>query len=183
MAGEVRLHDRAILDALEAIDPVAFEGPVWRVTSFGRDALRGGSANGRWSPAGEFEVLYTSLVRNSALSEIGYRLSLEPIWPSRLQHEIHTIEVKTTRTLRFADVNSLSGLGVDITQYESFSYQATRAIAAAAHFLEFDGLLVPSARAECANLVLFLDRLGEGSRLEVLKSEPIDWDNWRNSQR
>ena len=34
-----------------------------------------------------------------------------------------------------------------------------QAIAAAAHFLEFDGLIVPSARAPVLNLVLFLDQV------------------------
>jgi hypothetical protein len=74
-----RRHDRVILDALEAMGPEAFAGDVWRVTSRGRDPLRGSMAEGRWSPAGEFEVLYTSLERDGALTEIGYRLSLEPV--------------------------------------------------------------------------------------------------------
>ena len=86
MAASGRVHDRAILDALEAIDPVLFEGEVWRITRKGRDATRGSAAYGRWSPGALFEVLYTSLEREGALAEIGYRLSLEPVWPSRLAH-------------------------------------------------------------------------------------------------
>jgi hypothetical protein len=61
MAGGRRIHDRGILDALEAIDPEPFKGEVWRAARKGRDALRGSTAHGRWSPSGEFEVLYTSL--------------------------------------------------------------------------------------------------------------------------
>src|SRR5713101_9227717 len=99
MAGLKRVHDRAILDALDAIDPTPFEGRVWSVTPKDREALRGSGTHGRWSPNGEFEVLYTSLERAGALTEIGHRLSLEPVWPSRLQHEIHRIEVRTERTL------------------------------------------------------------------------------------
>ena len=110
MAG--RRHERGILDALEAMAPEAFTGEVWRVTSRGRDPLRGSAAEGRWSAAGEFEVLYTSLERGGALSEIGYRLSLEPVWPSRVQHEVHRIAARTERSLRFGDVASLVLLGV-----------------------------------------------------------------------
>jgi hypothetical protein len=176
-----RVHDRAILDALDAIDPETFEGDVWRVTRKGRDALRGSSAHGRWSPAGEFEVLYTSLLREGALAEIGYRLSLEPVWPSRLQHEIHTIDAKTVRTLRFANVASLGPLGVDVARYETFEYGATQAIAAAAHFLEFDGLIVPSARASCSNLVAFIDRVSEGGWLELKRTDLVDWAAWRKA--
>ena len=66
-----RLHDRALLDALEALDPEPFRGVVWRVTRKGREPLRGAAANGRWSMTGEFEVLYTSLEREGATAEIG----------------------------------------------------------------------------------------------------------------
>ena len=170
-----RVHDRAILDALEAIDPESFEGEVWRITRKGRDAVRGSGAHGRWSPGGEFEVLYTSLEREGALAEIGYRLSLEPVWPSRIEHEIHLMEVKTERILRFPNVSRLSSLGIDITQYGSFDYTATQAIAAAAHFLECDGLIVPSALHTSLNLVLFLYRITPGSRLELRERHVVDW--------
>ena len=111
MTGRRSVHDRSILDALEAIDPERFAGEVWRVARKERDALRGSAANGRWTPSsGEFEVLYTSLERDGALAEIGYRLSLEPVWPSRIEHELHLIEVETERTLRFAELQSLAPL-------------------------------------------------------------------------
>src|SRR5436190_2632299 len=103
-----RIHDRVILDALEVLDPEPFRGTVWRVTRKGREPLRGAAAHGRWSSSGEFEVLYTSLERDGALAEIGYRLSLEPVLPSRIEHEIHAIGVEAERTLRFADVASLA---------------------------------------------------------------------------
>jgi hypothetical protein len=119
MIGRRPVHDRGILDALEAIDPELFSGEVWRVTRKGREALRGSTSLGRWSPSGEFEVLYTSLERDGALAEIGYRLSLEPVWPSRLEHEIHRIEPETERTLRFANLDSLAQLGVEIARYQN----------------------------------------------------------------
>jgi hypothetical protein len=183
MSGSRRVHDRAVLDALEAIDPESFEGTAWRVTRNGRDPLLGSSAHGRWSPGGEFEVLYTSLERQGALAEIGYRLSLEPVWPSLIAHKIHTIEARTERPLRFANVESLAPLGVDVATYEGLDYGATQAIAAAAHFLEFDGLLVPSARAACTNLVLFPDRATIGGRLDLIGSEDVDWTAWRKTRR
>lgn len=181
MASSGRVHDRAILDALDTMDPVSFVGTVWRITRAGRDATRGSAANGRWSPGGTVEVLYTSLERDGALAEIGYRLSLEPVWPSRLQHEIHALSALSERALQFADVASLTTFGVDVSRYESFDYSATQALAAAAHFLEFDGLLVPSARHNSANLVLFMDRGWPGS-LEIRSSELVDWTVWRRQR-
>jgi hypothetical protein len=183
MSGPGRVHDRAILDALERHEPTEFSGQVWRITRAGRDPLRGSAAHGRWSPAGEFDVLYTSLTSDGALAEIGYRLSLEPIWPTRIAHELHTLTVTTRRTLRFADVSSLHPLGVDAGRYESFEYGATQAIAAAAHFLEFDGLIVPGARAPVANLVLFLDQIVEDAQLILSGSVSVDWTAWRRRRR
>src|SRR6266849_2780808 len=153
-----RIHDRVVLDALAALDPEPFRGGVWRVTRRGREPLQGAAASGRWSSSGEFEVLYTSLEGDSALAEIGYRLSLEPVWPSRIEHEVHLIEVETERTLKFADLESPAPLGIEIARYHTFEYQATQAIAAAAYFLEFDSLMVPSARFHCPNPVVFTER-------------------------
>jgi hypothetical protein len=180
MAVPGRVHDRTLLDALDALDREVFDGNVWRVTRKSWEALRGSSAQGRWTPNHDVEVLYASLERDGALAEVGFRLSLEPVWPSRLKHEIHKIKVRTEQTLRIADVVALQPLGVDIKRYENFDYGVTQAIAAAAHFLEFDGLLVPSARTACSNLVIFLDRIDSGS-LELLSTQPVDWTAWRRS--
>ena len=172
-----RVHDRAILDALENLEAEAFKGEVWRITRARLDPLRGSTAPGRWSPSGEFEVLYTSLTREGAIEEIGYRLSLEPVWPSKMKHTLHTIAAATKRTLRFADVTALVPLGVNAARYSSFAYEATQAIASAANFLGFDGLLVPSARYEGTNLVVFLDQIG--SPFKVRGTQAVDWAEWR----
>ena len=178
-----RRHDRVLLDALEASEPEAFRGPAWRVTGEGRDPLRGSTAGGRWSPPGSFEVLYTSLTAEGALAEIGYRLSLEPVWPSRVRHAIHRIGAVTQRTLRLADVGVLAGLGVDTAGYGGFDYAGTQAVAAAAYFLEFDGMIVPSARAAALNLVLFTERLRGETALVVEETRAVDWETWRGRRR
>jgi RES domain-containing protein len=183
MAGYARRHDRELLDALESCSAEAFVGEVWRITVKGRDPLRASMAGGRWSPPGEFAVLYTSLLRDGALAEIGYRLSLEPVWPSRLEHEVHRIAARTARSLRFADVGSLSTLGVDVRRYSTFDYSGTQAIAAAAFFLDYDGLIVPSARSTALNLVVFTEKLGPGELMTVEDSAPVDWFAWRARQQ
>lgn len=180
MPTQDRVHDRAVLDALEGVEETPFGADVFRIARKGRDPVRGSSANGRWSSNGEFEVLYTSLERAGSLAEIGSRLLLEPVWPSRLRHEIHRIGAEAERCLKFADIASLQPLGVDPARFEGYDYQATQAIAAAAHFLEFDGLIVPSARHASLNLVVFMDRIDAGT-LEVKSSEDVDWDAWRNN--
>jgi RES domain-containing protein len=181
--GEVsRRHDRELLDALESHSSEGFRGETWRVTAKGRDALRGSMAGGRWSPPGEFEVLYTSLARAGALAEIGYRLSLEPVWPSRIEHELHRLTARVENAIRFANVDSLSRLGVDVRRYSSFDYAATQAIAAAAFFLDFDGLIVPSARSPALNLVIFTEKPNAREQLKLEAPELVDWSTWRSRQ-
>jgi RES domain-containing protein len=181
MVGGGRVHDRGILDALENIDPEALERTVWRVTRRGRDPVRGAVANGRWNAIGEFEVLYTSVEPDGALAEVGYRLSLEPVWPSKLEHQLHSLLIRVERALRLDTLDQLQALGVDITRFENFEYAATQAIAAAAHFLEFDALIVPSARFPTTNAVLFPDRIRTPP--EVLSTEDVDWATWRAKAR
>jgi hypothetical protein len=183
MAPQGRAHDRSILDALEQLRPEPYDADVWRVTRKGRDPLQGSSANGRWGAPGEMEVLYASEARDGALAEVGFRLSLEAVWPSRIQHEIHVLAVRTDRMLRLVDMRELEKLGVDIARYQTFDYSATQAIAAAAHFLEFDGLLVPSARFACHNLALFTDRVSHTGYLQLVSSEDVDWSDWRKKKR
>jgi RES domain-containing protein len=183
MGGISRKHDREMLDVLEACTAEAFSGEIWRVTAKGRDALRGSTSGGRWSPPGEFEALYTSLARTGALAEMGFRLSLEPVWPSRVEHELHRIKARTNNTLRFADVARLSALGVDARRYTSFDYSVTQAIAAAAFFLDFDGLIVPSARSAALNLVIFSEKRDAGDGLEISQSEAVDWSAWQLRNR
>ncbi len=127
-------------------------------------------------------MLYTSLTAAGALAEIGYRLSLEPAWPSRARHDLHRIVATTQKILRFADVSALKPLGVDARRYAAFDYGATQAIAAAANFLEFDGLIVPSARAPELNLVLFTERLDSAAALTAADTQPVDWDAWQAKQ-
>lgn len=179
MSDAARVHDRALLDALEQTAAQSYDADVWRITRKGRDPLLGASAHGRWGAAGEIEVLYTSEQREGALAEIGFRLSLEPVWPSKIEHELHAIAVKAERVLQLAQLEQLEPLGVDIARYKSLDYEATQAIAAAARFLGFDGLMVPSARFECANLVLFTNH----AQLQLISSEKVNWADWRRKQR
>jgi RES domain len=61
-----------------------------------------------------------------------------------------------------------------------FEYGATQARAAAANFLECDGLIVPNARFNYANLVLFTER---SPALALVGTQPVDWDAWRRGRR
>jgi hypothetical protein len=91
---------------------------------------------------------------------------------------LHRISVRTQRTLRIANLGELKTLGVTPETYGSLSYQRTQEIGDAAAFLGFDGILAPSARWPCQNLVLFTEHFTP-TDLTVVSSEAVDWDDWK----
>ncbi len=178
---ERRARDLELLDALDAHEGVAFEGDVWRIVREERDVLQGYPAAARWDP-GTFDVLYTSLEREGALAEIYFHLTRQPVFPSKIRSVLHRIAVRTARTLKLADLTAIEALGVSRETYASLSYERTQEIGDAAAFLGFDGILAPSARWPCQNLVLFRDRFAPHD-LTVQESETVDWAAWRASQQ
>jgi hypothetical protein len=176
-------RDLELLDAIDAFPREPFEGEVWRVVPEGREPALGRASLSRWCD-GTFDVLCTSLERDGAIAEIHALLSLQPVFPSKLRWFVHKLKVAAAQTLKLADLVTLSRLGVDAPRYTDRDYSRTQLIADAAYFLGFDGLIAPSARWSCLNVVLFMDRLAP-QQIEVLGGDesPIDWSRWRKRRR
>lgn len=177
---ERRARDLALIDAIDALERHRFEGDVWRITREGRDPLLGSPVAARWD-LGSADVVYTSLERDGALAEIGFHLLRQPVFPTKLRSLIHHIRVRTTKTLKIANLEELEPLGVPPGEFRSLNYSRTQEIGDAAAFLGFDGMLVPSARWQCTNLVVFTDQL-DPADMAVLTSEPVDWAAWKESR-
>jgi len=173
-------RDLQLLDLLDAHKGVSFEGDVWRIVREGVEVLQGYPAKARWDP-GTFDVLYTSLERDGSLAEIHFHLSRQPVFPSKLRSRVHRISVRTHRTLKLADLEAINELGVSAESYAGLTYERTQEIGDAAFFLGFDGILAPSARHTCHNLVLFCDRLSPAD-LTACESEIVDWEAWRKTR-
>ena len=174
-----KARDLALLDAIDKFARTVFEGQVWRVVRETRDALQASPVGARWDP-GTFDVLYTSLDREGALQEVYFHLSRQPVFPS-VPFQLHRLHAGAGKILRLEELDLLAQLGVDTSNYVGLDYLRTQAIADAAFFLGFDGLIVPSARFQGMNLVLFADRI-EITDLDVEHSEPVDWKAWRRSR-
>lgn len=176
------IHNRELLDVLQAIEPQPLNGPVWRATWATRDPLIGGTLGGRWHPPESFEALYTSQEADGALEEMYFHLSRAPVFASS-SLRLYRLRVETKRTLWLTDMKELIRLGLDESSYASLDHGRCREIGAAAHFLEFDSLLVPSARWPCLNLILFPDRLTTEAALTVEQTSDINWPAWREQHQ
>jgi len=182
MPGVRRVHDDRLLDALDELEGCVFDGTIWRVVREGRSELDGSRGSGRWNPS-ELSVLYSAREADGAIAEIHFHLSRgQPVFPSRMKHRLFELKVMTGRTLMLANMADLVALGVDEAQYSTMLYSPTQEIAAAAAFMGFDGIISPSARYDCENLVLFLDGFNL-EHIETIAETPINWAEWRAQQR
>ena len=174
-----KARDFALLDAIDTFARESVKETVWRVIREGRDPLLGASSHSRWCNA-SFDVLYTSLERDGAVAEAYALLVSQPVFPSKPNWFAHRVAVGCKRVLRITDLGVLKGLGVDTTAFRGRDYSRTQEIADAAYFLDFDALLVPSARSNCSNLVIFTDKLDSNGLANVdSEEEPINWTAWR----
>lgn len=180
-----RRRDNALIDAIEAHTPVTFDGTVWRVVREGRSPLICSRAGGRWDD-GTFDVLYTSQERDGAIAEMYFHLRRgQPVFPSQVRFGIHELDVSLARALKLVDLAAMAALGLNTDHYGQLSYDRvsneyprSQDIAEAARFLEFDGLIVPSARWSCMNVVLFCDIVPPDAMEVVTDHGIIDWADW-----
>lgn len=173
------LDDR-LLDLVGAIEGRPYDGAMWRVVRTGRDVLDGSRGSGRWNTS-EMSVLYGAAHRDGAIAEINFHLSRgQSVFPSRMRHELFELAVKAEQTLVLADMEQLQRLGVDDSRYRELLYTRTQEIGAAAAFLGFEGLIAPSARWNCRNIILFLDAINL-EEIRTISTQPVDWKAWRKA--
>jgi RES domain-containing protein len=175
------IHDPVLLDRLSAFDQIQFDDNVFRATRQSLDPLTPSTSGGRWAPKDSVPVLYTSCKRDGALAEICFHWAQFTPLPTK-PAALHELRVTTKKSLRLLRGN-LEALGIDWRLYGEVNYARTQEIGAAVAFLECDGLLAPSARWECENLMLFMDNHSvDDNALEVVKTEAIDWQDWARKQ-
>lgn len=174
------IHDLALLEQLSALATERFDGEVFRATRASLDPLAPSTSGGRWAPRGDARqqvpVLNTSLKREGALAETSYhwgQLTPRPSKPA----VVHRLGVATDRTLRLLRAD-LERLGVEMTEFAGRGHRRTQEIGAAVAFLDHDGLIVPSARWDCENLVIFTDNHKLSNEVAVIASEEVEWQAW-----
>lgn len=174
------IHDPELLDAIAALPVDSFDGSVFRATGLAADPTVFSYSGGRWAPADEeeggFPILYTSLDRDGAVAEVASYLSLLSPVP-RKALKVSEIGVTAQKSLTLA-YDRLGSLGLDVAEYSARSYERTQAVGAAINFLGYDGLIAPSARWACENLMILEANHSLESRLDVLTSEEVAPEEW-----
>ena len=186
MVASRRARDNRLLDALEAFPHTSFNGRAWRVVRTGRDPLQCSASGGRWDDQ-TFDVLYTSTKADGAVGEMYFHVSRgQPVIPSLVRYRLFELSVVLAACIEIRDLAELATLGLKTSAFGKLSYEErigeyprTQEIAEAAHFHGRDGMLVPSARSDDANLVVFCDTAGPAAVEVVRDHGEIDWFLWR----
>jgi hypothetical protein len=181
------IHAKELLDRLGSLSTCDFKGEVFRATRLNLDPLTASTRGGRWSVPEELghsesvATLYTSCAREGALAELAYHYSQLTPFPSKPVN-LHRLQLTTKRTLRLLRADLLS-LGVVWADYPTLNYGKTQQIGAAVAFLGCDGLIAPSARWACENLMLFPTNHAFEGELQVAHSEVVALKEWAREHR
>jgi RES domain-containing protein len=162
--------EKSLVDRLQQLEPEAWSGIVYRHMLGDRDPLLPNTRGARWNPLG-IDALYSSLERMTALAEGDYLIAAQPV-PLRVKRVLHRIRVTLRSVIRLTDAALLSEIGIDHLALANADPTACQMVGQAAAWLEFDGLIVPSARARGLNLVVFV--ANQEIEPEVIDSETID---------
>ena len=170
-------RDPDLLERLEGCVQQAFAGTVHRVVWADRSPLQGSSvARGRWnSPDSGFEVLNTSLEAEGAATEFEAFWSLFEQRPDRAALN-WKLRVRLRRVVEL-DFERLEELGVRQAEYASRQYARTREISDGVNYLGCDGLIVPSARHDGKNLVVYMQNLSRECLVEEDERSTFTWSD------
>lgn len=166
------LHDRDLLEAIDAASTDSFKGVVWRVTIGTNPPIRPNTRGARWNPPGT-AAIYTSLDKEVAVAEIRNLLATQPV-PPFVTLTLHELEVDLDPVADFREAAHLLTVGITQDELTSSDLTACQAVGGAAAWLGRAGLLVPSARADGANLVVYVNEIDPEAGLDVVSSHRLD---------
>lgn len=168
-------RDPDLLEHLESCRQTAFEGVVHRVVWADRSPVKGSNGSrGRWnSPDCQFEVL------NTSFDVEGARAEFEAFWSLFVQRpDRRALNWKLrVRLERVVELNfeELEHLGIRQADYQGRDYSRTQEVADGVNYLGCDGLIAPSARYDCKNLIIFVQNLDKGCFLEEDEPSEFCW--------
>lgn len=181
-------RDSELIDQLEALETEPLTRTVWRVVREGRDPCQCSAAANRWDN-GTFDVLYTAFERDGAIAEMQFHLKRgQPVFPSKLRYTLHELRVSLNGVYDLSDRKLLASLGVDMANfgrldylYRKSEYPTCQQVGDAAHFLgspeqsDPSGIIVPNARHDSKNLVIFCDYATPDQYEEVQNHGTVKW--------
>lgn len=165
------IHDPTLLDAIGSLGAEALDNAtVWRHMFNDHPPELANTRGARWNPPG-LAAIYTSEERDTAIAEGQHAIDMQPLRPTARRY-VYELRVSARRVLRIRQ-SDLPTLGLDDAALISPDFSACQRVAAHAAFLDYDALIVPSARADGSNVVIFVNELAAEAAFERVGVEQI----------
>jgi RES domain-containing protein len=155
----------AFLDQLEAHVKTGWSSQAFRVVLESTPPLRPNSRGGRFNAPDE-EALYMSLSEQVCNAEIEAVLSRQPVRITQAR-KIYLLKVSLSRVLDLSIADELNTFAPHGEDFLGETHAPGQWLGEAAVFIGCGGLLVPSARAEGTNLIVYVNRLEARDVVEV----------------
>ncbi len=162
----------ALLDRGLAVEPRPWEGTVFRHMFGDYPPDRENTRGARWNPP-DTPAIYTSLSRAGALAEAEHQLAVQPMRPRVSRRTVYELAVRLRGLLDLTNPELLASVGITAAELGADDMTVCQRVGGAVAWLDADGLLVPSARSEAINLVIFPSNLPPDSTLDVLGEEDV----------
>jgi RES domain-containing protein len=165
------LFDPEFLDALERHVTPEWIGFAYRVTVGTTEPLQTNTRGARWNPP-DVEALYTSLIAEAALAEVEHLLSKQPV-RVLVPRYVSRLSLRLSRVVDLSRTDVIEEFGWSLDDLSGEDLSLPRKIGSAIEFLGVPGLLVPSARTDTTNLVLFMKNHGATESVEILETHAV----------
>lgn len=164
--------DPRIAEALARLHTLPAPTDAWKHTFIGQPPTAPNTRGARWNPP-ETPAIYLALDRDTALAEGQHlvRQQPQPIRRGRTLHHLSIAGLKNVLDLR--DRRVLKRLGVGDAELAARTFAACQRVGGTAESSGYDGIVVPSARSDGFNLVIFERKAGEDLQFTDLGAEPI----------
>lgn len=166
------------LERINDFTPTAWSGTVYRHTASGPDPRSGTGARlfgGRGNPRGAFSTTYLAQPVATCMSELDRAADAAGTTTTALLtagRELHEMRANEIRVLDVRDPTALGHAGLSTEDIADEDWTACQAVGEAAHFLDFQGVLAPSATGHGLVLAVFETRL-QTAQLTVTNSRQL----------
>ena len=171
--------DEDLVQHVNDLGASRWSGTAYRHTASNRDPMSGAGAKifgGRWNPT-EVGTVYLAIPVTTCLAELDRQAGSQNVTTADLLRApkgrtLHTIAVRELDVLDLREQAARSRVGLDIDDISNDDWAACQAVGQCAYFLQYGGVLAPSASGSGLVLAAFESRVNPG-QLHLEESEPL----------
>jgi RES domain-containing protein len=165
--------DPRIAEALARLATIGAPNEAWKHTFVGQSPVAPNTRGARWNPR-DVPAVYLAFTRDTAMAEGRHLVAQQP-QPIRRGRTLSRVAIAGLQNvLDLRDRKILKNLGVGDAELAAPDFAACQLVGGTAEWLGHGGIIVPSARIEGFNLVIFERKAGDQLTLVPVESEPID---------